>query len=147
VVEAKRERASKGAPGPAVLSINCERFMVPEALFRPSDVALPQAGVAEASVQALQACHAALRPLLSCNFILSGGTCACPGMRDRYASELRLLVDDMYDVQVNIQRDPGGMAWHGGSAAAVKGWYSDVMVTKEAYDECGAGKTRRAAAR
>ena len=45
---------------------------VPELLFRPMDIGLQQAGVAEAVVQAVSAAHPALQPLLYTNVVLTG---------------------------------------------------------------------------
>lgn len=45
-----------------------------QVLFHPSDIGLNQAGVAEAVVQAVQAVHPALHPLLYNNIILTGGS-------------------------------------------------------------------------
>lgn len=55
------------------LALNNERFMVPEALFRPSDIGLQQAGVAEVVQQAVAALHPALQPLMYSNVLLTGG--------------------------------------------------------------------------
>lgn len=137
--------AGKGPP-PAVLQVNSERFMVPEALFRPQDVGVPQAGVAGAAAEALRGVHGALRPLLARSVLLAGGTAACPGFAARLEADLRPQVDDLYDLRVAALEDPGGTAWRGGSAAAAAGWYNSVMVTKAEYDEWGGGKVRRAAA-
>ena len=64
------------SPPPAlqeqVLQLNNERFLVPEVLFSPTDIGLNQAGVPEAVVQAVNATHAALQPLLYTNVILTG---------------------------------------------------------------------------
>lgn len=49
--------------------------MVPEVVFRPNNIGLNQAGVAEAVQQALQAVHPALQGLLYTNIILTGGRC------------------------------------------------------------------------
>ena len=127
-----------------LLQVNSERFMVPEALLRPGDVGLPQVGITEVSAQALNASHAALRPLLSKNFVLAGGCSAFPGLQPRVARDLRPLVEDAYDLRVSVPEDPATSAWRGGSAVAVNGWYNGIMVSRAAYDECGAGKMRRA---
>lgn len=145
VIDAKRERQMTGVAAPPLLHVNSERFMVPEALLRPGDVGLPQVGITEVAAQALHASHAALRPLLSTNFVLAGGCSACPGMQPRVARDLRPLVDDFYDVRVSVPEDPAASAWRGGSAVAVNGWYKGIMVSKAEYDECGAGKMHRAA--
>lgn len=47
-------------------------LQVPELLFRPMDIGLQQAGVAEAVVQAVSAAHPALQPLLYTNVVLTG---------------------------------------------------------------------------
>lgn len=143
VIEAKRERAV-GSAIPPLLQVNCERFMVPEALLRPGDVGLPQVGIMEVASQALNASHAALRPLLSSNFVLAGGCAACSGMQPRIQRDLQPLVDSFYDLNVSVPENPASCAWRGGSAVAMNGWYKGIMVTRAAYEECGAGKMRRA---
>eukprot|EP00892_Ulva_mutabilis_P003506 jgi/Ulvmu1/1527/UM011_0257.1 len=150
VIEAKQQAAAAAAaagraPPPAVLQVNNERFMVPEALFRPQDVGVPQAGVAAATAEALRGIHGALRPLLARSVLLAGGTAACPGFAARFETDLRPQVDDLYNLRVTLPTDPAGAAWRGGSAAAAAGWYSSVLVTKAEYDEYGGGKVRRAA--
>ena len=60
------------------------------------------------------------------------------------ARDLRPLVEDAYDLRVSVPEDPATSAWRGGSAVAVNGWYNGIMVSRAAYDECGAGKMRRA---
>ncbi len=46
--------------------------MVPEVLFRPSDIGLQQAGLAETLVEAVSHTHPALHPLLYTNVLLTG---------------------------------------------------------------------------
>jgi actin-related protein 6 len=94
-----------------VLAVNNERFMVPEALFRPSDIGMEEAGLAEAVVQAVQAAHPHLHALLYSNILLTGGTARCPGFRQRLLAELRPLVPDDYEV--------------GGAHACVRGCASE----------------------
>ena len=69
-----------------------ERFMVPEALFYPSDIGLAQAGVAEVVTQAVNAVQMDLRGMLYSNVVLAGGCAALPGFRDRFEADLRPLV-------------------------------------------------------
>lgn len=150
MIEAKQAAAAAAAaagagPPPAVLHVNNERFMVPEALFRPQDVGVPQAGAAAAAAEALRSVHGALRPLLARNVLLAGGTASCPGFAPRLEADLRPQVDDLYDMRVTLPPEPAGAAWRGGSAAAAAGWYHSVMVTKAEYDEWGGGKVRKCA--
>ncbi|GAB4822961.1 hypothetical protein N2152v2_010007 [Parachlorella kessleri] len=95
----KPKRPEPGAPPPpqeTVLVVNNERFMVPEALFHPSDIGMEEAGLAEAIVAAVQAVHPHLHGLLYSNVLLTGGNCRCPGFRERLYTELRPLVPDDY---------------------------------------------------
>lgn len=77
-----------------VLLLNNERFMVPEALFTPADIGLPQAGLPEVVTQSVSALHPALTPLLYGHVVLTGGCAACPGFGPRFERELRPLVPD-----------------------------------------------------
>lgn len=120
-----------------VLVLNNERFMVPELLFHPSDIGLQQAGVAEAVVQAVTACHPALAPLLFSNVVVTGGVTSCPGFKDRFTSELRALVPDEYELGVMQPRDPALYAWEGMSAFGASYSYGRVAMTKAQYEESG----------
>jgi len=83
-----------------VLLINNERFMVPEVLFRPSDIGLHQAGLAQTIVDAVEAVHSDLHPLLYSNVLCTGGSARCPGFRDRLYQDLRPLVPSEYEVNL-----------------------------------------------
>ena len=82
-----------------VLALNNERFMVPEVLFQPSDIDLQQGGLAQTIVEAVEATHPDLHPLLYSNVVCTGGCATCPGFQQRLYSELRALVPDDYEVR------------------------------------------------
>jgi actin-related protein 6 len=85
-----------------VVPLTLERFMVPEALFYPSDVGLPQGGIQEAVAACAAAAPASLRPLLLSNVLLFGGGAACPGISERLERELRPLVPAAVEVAVRV---------------------------------------------
>lgn len=89
--------APRGAKDP-ILVVNNERFMVPEALFHPSDIGMDEAGLAEAISSAVQATHSHLHALLYSNVVIMGGTAQCPGFKERLERELRPCVPDDYEV-------------------------------------------------
>ena len=76
--EAVAQPTEPAAPGKAaaakqtLLVVNNERFMVPEALFHPTDIGMPEAGLAEAIAAAIQSAHPQLHGLLYSNIVLSG---------------------------------------------------------------------------
>merc|ERR1712192_167979 len=78
----KSAEASSGKPadGEQLVRMNNERFMVPEILFRPSDIGIQQMGLAEAVVESVSACDPAAQPWLYRNILLTGGNMAFPGM-------------------------------------------------------------------
>ncbi len=119
------------------VSLNNERFLVPELLFHPSDISLPQAGVAELITGAVSAVHPDLHGLLYSNIILSGGSCCCPGFKDRLLKELRPLVPDQFKVNVSMPENPITCAWRGGSSFASTPDYNAMALTKAEYEEQG----------
>lgn len=131
--------AAAAAAALPVLTLNSERFMVPEALFHPPGIGLEQAGVAEAAAEAVAAVHPHLRPLLCANVLLVGGTAACPGFADRLRAELRPLLPDDYELHVTLAADPARCAWRGGALlAANAAAYGAVAVTRAEWQARGA---------
>lgn len=135
---AKGKQASQNQPAKELaVALNNERFLVPELLFHPSDISLPQAGVAELIYNAVNAVHPDLHGVLYSNVILSGGSCCCPGFRDRLLKELRPLVPDQFELCVSMPDDPITCAWQGGSSFASTPDYNAMAVTKGDYEEQG----------
>jgi actin-related protein len=64
--EAERSRADA-----QVLRVTTERIAVPELLFRPIDIGLNQAGLAEVVMQSLEGLPASLQSLLLANVLVS----------------------------------------------------------------------------
>ena len=140
VAEAKRQIADSGLPPEAILHVNNERFMVPEALFCPADINVDQAGVCEMIANAVGAAHPIFRPLLTQNVLLTGGTSACPGFRERVVQDLRPLLDAHHVMRVNKAAEPAVMAWQGASLCGASGFYRDSAVTRQQYAELGADR-------
>ncbi|KAF8991905.1 hypothetical protein BGZ52_013020, partial [Haplosporangium bisporale] len=73
-----------------VLTMNNERFTVPEILFNPSDIGMDQAGISEAIVDAISSCDEV------------GGNARLPGYKKRIAHDLRQLTPSEYEIRVGI---------------------------------------------
>ncbi|XP_010241542.1 PREDICTED: actin-related protein 6 isoform X2 [Nelumbo nucifera] len=82
-----------------------ERFLVPEMIFRPADLGMNQAGLAECIVRAVNSCHPHLHPVLYESIILTGGSTLFPRFAQRLEKELRPLVPDDYHVQITTQEE------------------------------------------
>ena len=139
-----KKESGAGDSGPGVsdpnhqtLGMGNERFMVPEALFHPSDVGLAQAGVAEATARAVEAVKrdARLKGLFYANVVLCGGCVALPGFKERFERELRQFVDagDELNVSIAAGGDPVGAAWRGGSRLGASDEFERTALTREAY--------------
>lgn len=121
-----------------------ERFVVPEVLFRPSDIGLRQAGLPEAILQAVQACDVGLQGPLYANILLTGGNVLLPGLGTRLEAELRSRVPAHYPVRVTTPPDPIDYAWKGGASMGQQqrplqqAGAGGLFVTKQQYEEYGA---------
>ncbi|KAK9269320.1 hypothetical protein L1049_001091 [Liquidambar formosana] len=82
-----------------------ERFLVPEMIFRPADLGMNQAGLAECIVRAVNSCHPHLHPVLYESIILTGGSTLFPRFAERLERELRPLVPDNYEVKITSQEE------------------------------------------
>ena len=130
-------RGAKGR-GPQVAVLNQERFMVPEALFRPANVGLNQGGVAELVAEAVNACPAAVRPAMWGRVLVTGGGARLGGFEARLRSELRSLAPDTVELGLESAADPERAAWRGLSQVAASPAFEQLAVTREEYEERGA---------
>ncbi|KAK7348590.1 hypothetical protein VNO80_23151 [Phaseolus coccineus] len=120
-----------------------ERFLVPEMIFRPADLGMNQAGLAECIVRAVNACHPHLHPVLYESIILTGGSTLFPQFAERLEKELRPLVPDDYNVEITTQEDPILGVWRGGSLLASSPDFEAMCVTKSEYEELGSARCRK----
>ncbi|PIN09989.1 Actin-related protein - Arp6p [Handroanthus impetiginosus] len=121
-----------------------ERFLVPEMIFRPADLGMNQAGLAECIVRAINSCHPHLHPVLYESIILTGGSTLFPRFAQRLERELRPLVPDEYQVKITTQEDsPILGVWRGGSLLASSPDFEAMCVTKADYEELGSARCRR----
>ncbi|XP_076910020.1 actin-related protein 6-like [Bidens hawaiensis] len=124
-------------------SLSNERFLVPEMIFRPADLGMNQAGLAECIVRAVNSCHPYLHPVLYESIILTGGSTLFPGFAKRLESDLRPLVPDVYKVKITTQEDPILGVWRGGSLLASSPDFDAMCVMKAEYEEHGSARCRR----
>ncbi|XP_057430288.1 actin-related protein 6 [Lotus japonicus] len=120
-----------------------ERFLVPEMIFRPADLGMNQAGLAECIVQAVNSCHPHLHPVLYESIILTGGSTLFPHFAERLEKELRPLVPDDFHVKITNQEDPILGVWRGGSLLASSPDFESMCVTKSEYEELGSARCRK----
>lgn len=88
-----------------------ERFAVPEILFHPSDISQNQAGLPEATAQAMQ--HLSVEEVgkVIQQVVLTGGNTKFPNFRSRFEENLRPLILDVYNMEVVLPDQPDLYAW------------------------------------
>lgn len=128
-------------PQEQVLSMEIERFCVPELLFSPSDIGIDQAGIAEATWQSLSSMGEVNMALAARRIVLTGGNTKIPQFKERFLAELRPFVPAHLPVHVILPDQPDLFAWQGAvrfvQQNKQQGTLSSHMVTKEQYQEWG----------
>lgn len=119
------------------LRLNNERFTIPELLFHPSDVGIPQMGIPEAIMHSIDLCPEEHKESLLANILLYGGNTLFPGFRDRVYNDVRSFALDHFDVNVTLAENPLTYAWEGGKEIFRDTEFYSFCVTKEEYDEEG----------
>lgn len=139
---AKAKRLGAVAQGPKkedLLPLGNERFCVPELLFHPSDIGLPEAGLPEAVMQSLAQLPEGMWPALLANVVVVGGNALLPGFVDRLRAELRERVPAEFPVRVAMPEDPVTFTWRGGMRLAGRNGEGlrGLVVSREEYLENG----------
>lgn len=90
------------------ISLDQERFTIPELLFTPSDIGLDQAGVAEAAVESVLSdpfISDEQRQLLFDSIVLVGGNTCIPHYQQRIYQEIRKLTPSEFDVTIHAPQE------------------------------------------
>ncbi|XP_021760767.1 actin-related protein 6-like [Chenopodium quinoa] len=137
------EDRKKVDPTKNEFNLTNERFLVPEMIFRPADLGMNQAGLAECIVRSVNSCNPHLHPVLYESIILTGGSTLFPHFAERLEQELRPLVPDDYQVKITTQEDPILGVWRGGSLLASSPDFETMCATKAEYEEQGSARCSR----
>ncbi|KAK3316599.1 actin family [Apodospora peruviana] len=126
-----------------ILTLRNERFVVPELLFHPSDIGIRQPGLAALVMQSLSVLPEGLWPGLLANIVVVGGNALFDGFVQRLQTELLELVPDACTVRVARPEDPIVSTWLGATNFAKHVHADRLAVTKQEYEENGAGWVAR----
>jgi actin-related protein 6 len=127
-----------------IVTLRNERFSVPELLFNPLDIGIAQSGVAQQVMDSLSMLPMGLWPGFLANIVVVGGTANLDGFIYRLQMEIRGLAPAECIVRVTKAPDPIISTWRGGAnLARDEGRLKGLSVTKEEYDEYGAGWVAR----
>jgi Actin len=137
--EMERRRRDQEAQQQQVLNVSVERFAIPEALFRPSDVGFPTdwANVPQAIVQAITACPLVYRAGLYQSIQLTGGLSRLPNLVLRLEQELRPLVPTQFDLRIALCDSASvvNLAWKGAARIVTNEPLIKWGVTRQAWEQ------------
>ena len=130
-------------PDGQVISIDIERFRCPEGLFQPQLLGYSSYGIAGTLVNSIGRCEAEIRKDLYSCIVISGGSTMFPGFVDRIHKEIDAQTPRQMKIKVLAPPNRKHSAWIGGSILASLQPFQQMSISKEEYDECGAGIVHR----
>lgn len=136
-VKSQEESTGKAVNSEQLIRLNNERFCVPELLFNPSDIGMKEMGISEAIVDSVEACFKDVRASLYKNILLMGGNAMFNGFKERVFNDVRSLILDEYELNVQLAENVFDYAWKGGSALANSSEFDQIVVSKKLYEEHG----------
>mmetsp|Transcript_3189 Transcript_3189/g.8989 ORF Transcript_3189/g.8989 Transcript_3189/m.8989 type:complete len:468 (+) Transcript_3189:255-1658(+) len=119
-----------------VLRISVERFVIPEALFHPTDVGLPMewAGLAQTIHQSIEACDKHLQAALYRSIHLVGGLSQLQNLAQRLERELRCLVPCEYQIKIIETPDPVQHGWNSLQSMVEKAELGEWGISRDEWE-------------
>jgi actin-related protein 6 len=119
-----------------VLRVSVERFTIPEALFRPVDAGLTPdlVGLSHAIVQSIQACPKPYQPALYQSIHVTGGLSQLPNLKARLEQEMRTLIPNEYELDIQMAQSPIHQAWLGAREWIKQSPYTQWSISREEWE-------------
>eukprot|EP00698_Gefionella_okellyi_P019904 TRINITY_DN6173_c0_g3_i1.p1 TRINITY_DN6173_c0_g3~~TRINITY_DN6173_c0_g3_i1.p1 ORF type:complete len:378 (-),score=99.01 TRINITY_DN6173_c0_g3_i1:143-1276(-) len=130
-------------PDGQMITVGSERFRCCEALFQPDLIGMEAAGIGQLTYESIMKCDVDIRRDLYNNIVLSGGSTLFPGLAERLQKDVAAMAPTGVKVKVTAAEERKYSVWIGGSILASLNTFKDMWVTKDEYDECGAGIIHR----
>jgi len=132
------------SPNEQILTMETERFEVPEILFNPIDIGLDEAGVVEATCQSLKTLSDEIQIGQALARIqLIGGSTKFYNFKNRFEQDLRPLVPDIFPMKILQDDEPELTVWR-----SIKQYSLDMeqqlwakeYISKSFYNENGSNE-------
>jgi actin len=123
--------------------LNSEHFVCPELLFRPGLQNLQFDGVHRLIFDSITRCDADIQKDLYGNIVLAGGSTMFQGFPERVEKEIIALAPATMKVKVVALPERKYLTWIGGSILASLETFSQMVITREEYNEAGLGIVHR----
>ena len=119
------------------------RMQIPELLFKPDLNGKSCKSIQDLSFASVSGSDVDVRRDLLKNVIMSGGTTMYEGMPDRLKTELQALAPAGSEIRIVATPDRKYAVWKGASTLASLSTFAASWISKEEYDEHGAGIVHR----
>ena len=149
--EQELEKAAKSSacsidyelPDGNLVTIDTQRFRVPEALFKPSLIGKELPGIHEQVFNSIVNSDIDVRKELYANIVLSGGTTMFQNIDTRLKSEVERLAPQSVNVKVIAPPERKYSVWIGGSILASLSTFETMWISRAEYDDAGVSIVHR----
>ncbi|ELP85811.1 actin, putative [Entamoeba invadens IP1] len=122
----------------SVIDIGNEAFRCTEPFFQPSLIGKEMAGLPELVYNSIMSCGCDLRRDFYNTIVLCGGSSLFPGMKRRFAKELKRIAPANINVNISAGRTRNYSCWLGAKVFATLPKFNETCRTREDYFEKGA---------
>jgi actin len=123
--------------------IGNERFRCPELIFKPFFNGFEEDGIDQVLYDSIMESPEKIRRDLYANILLSGGNTMFPGFRERIEKEIIYHAPPTLPVNVIAPLERKYAVWIGGSILASLATFPQKVITREEYNDFGAGIVHR----
>lgn len=123
--------------GEPQITINKERFICGEILFKPEIVGLDCEGIDKKIYQSILGCNPEFHDQLFSNIVLSGGTSMMKGLKERIEKEMICLSKNGQNVHVTSNQYNKYSAWTGASMFSTTPSSKKSFISYDEYNEAG----------
>ncbi|KAB0374097.1 hypothetical protein FD755_014353 [Muntiacus reevesi] len=131
IVRGIKEKLCYELPDRQVITISCERFRCPEALFPPCFLGMESCGIHETTFSFIMKCDVDIRKDLYAITVLSGGTTMYPGIADRVQKEITALAPSTMKTKIIALPERKYSVWIGGSIPASLSIFQQKWISKQ----------------
>ena len=125
------------------ITVGAERFRCAEIMFQPNLIGKESEGIHILTNGGILKCDIDIRRDLLTNIVLSGGSTMFPGLDVRLTKEVTMLAPASIKVKVIAPPERKYSVWIGGSILSSLSTFPEMWITKDEYDESGAGIVHR----
>jgi actin-related protein len=122
--------------GSEKITLAAERFIAPDLLFNPSLDDKDSLGIQHLIYDVLMESHPTMRPFLTSNIQLVGGTSRLAGLTDRLKFELNWMEEDLFSTS-HIELLHPNTEWLGSSLLSSLSDFPSLLETKDQFLERG----------